>query len=170
MELAAGEHVLKLDGGHDNKLFLPALWMVGDFAEPEYGRLRAVPRKIAPGSLAERGFPSFAGRAVYRVEARFEKSDRLQLDTGGAVVRVRLGGRDLGVRCWAPFEWSIPDDLTDKVLPLEIEIATSVRPIFGSEKNPDAKLDHALWVASSSADPSPVGLRSAVILRNGCRK
>ena len=160
LELAKGEHVLKLEGGHDGKLFLPALWMVGDFSEPAFGRLCTVPLKVALGSLAERGLAAFAGCAVYRTEARFKKGEQLKADTGGAVARVRFGGRDLGARGWAPFEWEIPEDLAGKTLPLEIEIKTSVRPIFGSEKCPDAKLDHSLWVAPAEFDPSPTGLRS----------
>ena len=161
MDLAAGEHVFELSGGKDGKLFLPVLWMIGEFAETEYGRLDPVPTSVACGSLAERGLGSFAGVVTYRAEATFAAGERLRIDSGGAVTRVRLGGRDLGARGWAPYEWEIPADLVGRPQPLEIDIVTSVRPIFGSANSPDAKLDHALWVRPELADPSPVGLRAA---------
>jgi len=161
MELAAGEHVFELAGGKDGKLFLPVLWMVGDFAETEEGRLGPVPATVGCGALAAQGLAAFAGTATYRSTATFAAGEGLTLDTGGAVARVRFGGRDLGARGWAPFTWEIPSDLVGRPLPLEVEVKTSMRPIFGSEKSPDAKLDHALWVPSAGADPSPVGLRTA---------
>jgi len=137
------------------------LWMVGDFAERTDGRLGARPKTVRCGSLVEQGLASFAGTATYRTTATFAAGERLSVDTGGAVARVRFGGRDLGAKGWEPFAWEIPADLVGRPLPLEIAVKTSVRPIFGSEKSPDAKLDHALWVPSSGADPSPVGLRAA---------
>lgn len=159
--LAPGEHVFELSGGKDGKLFLPVMWMIGDFAEKEYGKLSAVPSATPCCSLASAGLASFAGTATYRADAEFAEGERLTVDSGDAVVRVRLGGQDLGAKGWAPFVWEIPPSLVGRRIPLEIDVVTSVRPIFGSEKSPDAKLDHALWVPSSFSDPSPVGLRSA---------
>ena len=163
MDLAAGEHVFELAGGKDSKFFLPAMWMIGDFAEREYGVLSPTPDRVASGSLAAVGLGSFAGRATYRTMARFAAGERLEVDSGEAVARVRFGGRDLGARGWAPFVWEIPAELVGRELPLEIEVVTSIRPIFGNEMVPDANLDHVLWERSVLANPWPVGLRSAVI-------
>jgi len=159
MTLAAGEHVFELTGGKDGKLFLPVMWMVGDFSEPREGVFAPRVDTVPLGSLAATGYPSFAGTATYRLNVTLKPGERLAVDTGGAVVRARLGGRDLGVRGWAPFAWDVPADLVGKELPLEIDVITSVRPIFGDERSPDAKLDHALWVAPSLDNPSKVGLR-----------
>ncbi len=166
MDLASGEHLLVLSGGQDCKLFYPVLWMVGDFAERVPGRLSALPTHVGTGSLAEQGLGSFAGTATYITETAFAHGDSLSVDGGGAVVRVRYGGRVLGVRGWAPFVWDIPQDLVGRRLPLEIDVITSIRPIFGSEKSPDACLNHSLWIKSSLADPSPVGLRHVGIMRH----
>ena len=166
MDIAEGEHVFELSGGKDGKLFLPVLWMIGDFAETEERRLGSVPADVVCGSLVQQGLSSFAGTATYGAEVTFAPGERLLLDVGGAVARVRLGGRDLGVKGWSPYEWSIPEDLAGKRLRLEVDVTTSVRPVFGSEKSPDAKLDHALWTQSSMADPSPVGLRSCRAVLN----
>ena len=73
---------------------------------------------------------------------------------------------DWGGRGWVPFVWDIPQDLVGRRLPLEIDVITSVRPIFGSDKSPDACLNHSLWTESALADPSPVGLRHVGIERH----
>lgn len=161
MDLAAGEHVFELSGGTDGKMFLPVMWMVGDFAERAYGVLGPCPRKVGSGLLVSAGLGSFAGRATYRVTAKFAAGERLEVDSGDAVVRVRLGERDLGACGWAPFAWEIPADLAGKELPLEIEVVTSVRPIFGDPDAPDAKLDHSLWIGTTLVNPPPAGLRGA---------
>ena len=93
----------------------------------------------------------------------YDRKNGKFLPAGGTVLRVRLGGRDLGAKGWTPYEREIPADLAGRALPLEINIVTSVRPIFGSARSPDAKLDHALWVRPELADPSPVGLRAAKV-------
>ena len=160
LELSAGEHVFRLEGGRDGKMFYPAMWLVGDFVEREANRLEPRPSRIGCGALAAQGLADFAGTATYSAETRFARGSRLAVEAGGAVVRVRLGGRDLGARGWAPFEWRVPDDLAERPLGLEISVTTSARPVFGSARHPDAQLDHGLWIPSSLADPSPVGLLS----------
>ncbi len=160
MVLSAGEHVFELTGGKDGKMFLPVMWMVGDFSEPREGVLSPKVDTAPLGSLAAVGYPSFAGTATYRMNVTLKAGERLAVDSGGAVVRARLGGCDLGVRGWAPFVWDVPASLVGKEQPLEIDVITSIRPIFGDERSPDAKLDHALWVAPSLDNPSKVGLRS----------
>ena len=92
---------------------------------------------------------------------RVAAGERLEVDSGDAVVRVCLGGRDLGARGWAPFAWEIPANLAGRELPLEIEVVTSVRPIFGDPDAPDAKLDHSLWIGTTLVNPPPAGLRGA---------
>lgn len=160
LTLTAGEHVLALSGGADDKLFLPVMWLVGDFLEKERGVLSPLERQLPFGSLSSVGLSSFAGTATYRTHASFAAGERLSVDSGGAVARVRFGGRDLGARGWAPFEWEIPADLCERDLPLEIDIVTSVRPIFGNEHAPGAKLAHRLWTPPTLEDPSSVGLRA----------
>ena len=167
LDLAPGLHRLAVEGLRDGWLFLPALWLVGAFAEPRPGAFGPVPETVGPGSLASQGLGSFAGTATYRARAAFALGARLALDTGGALARVRFAGRDLGTRAWAPFEWEIPADLSGAPHPLEIDLFTSIRPIFGSETDPSAALDHGLWGASTFASPAPAGLRRAEILPGG---
>ena len=170
LDLVPGRHVVQLTGGHDSKMFMPVAWLVGDFAEPEEGRLTSVPKTVANGSLFAQGLGSFAGMAIYSADVAFKSGDMLRIDCGDAVARVRLGGCDLGVRGWAPYEWPIPSDLCGRKLSLEVAVMTSVRPIFGSEDSPDAKLDHVLWVRSRVANPSPIGLNACQRLMKGANQ
>lgn len=161
MSLGAGEHVLELSGGKDGKLFMPVMWMIGGFAEKDYGVITPQPGKVRAGSLADAGFGSFAGTATYCAEAEFAEGEKLVVDAGGAVVKVSFGGRSLGARGWAPYEWEIPADLKGRRRRLEISVVTSIRPIFGDPAAPDAKLDHALWVNPSLDARPKVGLLGA---------
>ena len=83
---------------------------------------------------------------------------RLRLATGGRLTQVKLAGRDLGVRAWAPFEWDVPADLAGKKAKLEISISTSVQPMFGDPAN--GTWDMRFWNAISGPD-GPCGLLAA---------
>ena len=77
--------------------------------------------------------------ATYRatVNVPKDKGVILALDTGGLPACVRLGGRDLGEKVLPPLEWNVPPELAGRELPLEVEVATSIRPIFGRDDVPD---------------------------------
>ena len=160
VDLAPGKYTLSLKGARDDKMFLPVLWMTGEFSEPERGAIATLPSSIGMGSLYDQSLPSFAGTAVYRARVRFEKGESLLLDTGGAVARVSIDGCDMGSCGWPPFGWKIPESMSEREVVLEISLTTSIRPIFGYESDPDACLGHAQWIKSLTHDPPIVGLRS----------
>ncbi len=150
LELAEGQHILELQGARDDKMFLPVLWMTGDFSEPRRGIITPIKQLVKCGSLIEQQLPSFAGTITYSAEVKPKPGEKLAIDSGDAVVSVKLAGRDLGLRAWAPFEWDIPSDLAGRLAKLEISVTTSVRSIFGFEDDPDACLGHAQWAVQSS--------------------
>ncbi len=158
MELSAGTHVLKLEGRADDSVFLPVLWLAGDFAADSISRL-------AP--LSEIGHGDFAGEVTYRtnVEVPSDKGLFLSLDTGGLAARVRLGGRYLGEKSLPPLEWKVPDELAGKFLPLEVTVVTSIRPVFGPESAPGVKLRERLWT-STQVNAAKSGLCSAKWVEN----
>lgn len=160
LELAEGQHILELQGARDDKMFLPVLWMTGDFSEPRRGIITPIKQLVKCGSLIEQQLPSFAGTITYSAEVKLKPGEKLAIDSGDAVVSVKLAGRDLGLRAWAPFEWDIPSDLAGRLAKLEISVTTSVRPIFGFEDDPDACLGHAQWARSIFTSPPPAGLKS----------
>lgn len=148
MDLSAGTHELVLSGCPDNNMFMPALWLSGDFMTDASGAVK--PRvseiqRLAP--LSEIGVGDFAGKITYGidVEVPFGKGVLLGLDTGGLAARVRLGGVDIGERSLPPWEWAIPDDLVGRRLPLEVTLMTSVRPVFGRDDAPDVRHGQLLW-------------------------
>ena len=164
IELAAGVHELKLKGRADDSVFLPVLWLIGDFraAEPNIVRptSRGIPRLMPLVSI---GLQDFAGKVRYRTVTDVPSEAILELDTGGLVASVRLGGVDLGEKALLPFEWIVPKELSGRRLSLEVELITSVRPVFGDEKSPDAA-PRGLW-ASTQRNAATSGLKSAKWLK-----
>ena len=148
VDVEAGTHELKLEGRADNSVFLPVLWLVGEFATAERGSLHpassSIPR-LTP--LAAIGHGDFAGVVTYRatVNVPKESSVALALDTGGLPARVRLGGVDLGERSLPPWEWNVPDGMAGKAAQLEVDVTTSIRPVFGPESAPGVRLREKLW-------------------------
>ena len=164
--LAPGEHVLAAPGSEDRGLFLPVAWMEGAFAVDDGAaataappRLLPVPDRVSCAPLAALGLADFAGRAVWRAEVDVP-SDATGIDigTGHAAASVRLGGRALGTRLFAPWSYGIPPASRGTRATLEIDVATSARPLFGAESDhvpgalPSGK---PAWVRPIPAEASP---------------
>ena len=133
--LSAGRHVLRMTGREDRGLFLPVLWMEGDFAVQEPDRVVGVPESVENGPLARQGLSDFAGRAVYTAQIALPDGTKpltLGLDTGNARAEVSVEGENLGARLWAPFEWTIPARLRGRTVTVEVTLTTSIRPMFGA--------------------------------------
>ena len=166
-DMEPGEHELTLSGRADDSVFLPALWLAGDFAVNGSDELVPPPAKIsALAPLAEIGLRDYAGEVAYGVLADIPSCGGivLNLDTGGLVARVRLGGVDLGEKALPPWEWSVPNNLAGSRQPLEIMVATSIRPVFGREDVPGTKLRERLWT-KTQLNAAKSGLRSAFFAR-----
>ena len=161
IELGAGEHFLTCEGREDRGLFLPVLWMEGEFAVNEPDTITALPDKVGCGPLPAFALADFAGKATYSADVNIPKDAKyLILGTGHAAASARLGGRDLGTRLFYPWRFEIPAALRGKTSNLEITVTTSVRPMFGAESDdvqgalPSGKPD---WV-KTLAPEAEVGL------------
>jgi hypothetical protein len=163
-DLAAGEHAFAITSGEaDSNFFFPALFVSGDFAVFN-GVLMPRPKgKVRLGPLAASGLADFTGTATWSAEVTVPTAarTRLRLSTGGRLTQVKLDGKDLGVRAWAPFEWDVPAGLAGKKAKLEISICTSVQPMFGDPAN--GTWDMRFWNAVSGPD-GPCGLLDAAWL------
>jgi len=91
-------------------------------------------------SWSDYGAAGFFGTAVYHKEFDLsrevaDQSGDLYLDLGEVKysARVRLNGRDLGVRAWRPFRWKAGDALRSGANVLEVEVTnTAANELAGS--------------------------------------
>lgn len=147
--LAAGEHAFSINSGAgDTNYFLPVAFLAGNFAADGHA-LKALPETVPPGALWTHGLANFSGTVSYEtdVEVPAHAGDvRLRLDTGGLYTAVELGGRVLGERAWAPFEWTVPPGAKGKKATLKITTWTSVARLFGDWKNPAGAWNKKFWV------------------------
>ena len=161
--LGAGEHVLTIEaGGKDGNYFLPVAWLVGDFAV-ESRAIGALPKTVGTGALWKQGLADFAGRVTYTTQVEVPSHARgvkLRVNTGGLYTAVTLDGQALGERAWAPFEWTIPPSVRGKRVELKVSVWTSVAPMFGDWKNPNAAWNKKFWVPPPGPRPD-IGLLSA---------
>ena len=169
-DIPAGDHRFAIASGDlDRNLFLPALFVAGDFTVFD-GVLHPRPKgAVRLGSLASIGLADFTGTATWSadVEVPYARRIRLRAATGGRVVSARFDGKDLGVCAWEPFEWEIPACLSGRNGRLEISVSTSAQPMFGGA---DAgKWDVKFWYPVNGPD-GPCGLLDAAWLLEGERE
>ena len=152
MDLSAGEHTLELVTGEgDRNYYLPAAFLAGNLTE-NGGALVELPRQLGLGSLKSQGLDSFCGAVTYCTHiphgARF-----LRINSGGLVAKVSVGGRNLGTRAWAPFEWALAPEDGGKTA--EITLFTSVVNMMGPSDRKDSDWDLNFW--APTRDPSVSG-------------
>lgn len=164
IKLSAGEHVLKIaSGAPDNNFFLPAALLAGPFAVEKQSLLKPLCSKVTTGTMIQQGLSCFTGKATYKtlVNVPDQKGDlRLKLNTGGLYTSASLDGMELGERVWDPYEWKIPASLRGKKVELSVSVWTSVLPMFGNWKHPDAGWGAKFWVPPASGRDE-VGLVSS---------
>jgi len=157
-ELAPGVHTFRIVTGEpDQNFFLPALFVVGDFAV--FNRILCPrPEKSGVQALAACGLETYAGAVTYKAEAKVpaRAGTRLRLDTGGLFARVVFAGKDLGVRAWAPYEWDVPSGAAGQ---LEITVWTPRVAMCGAVDAPGAAWDTRFWTKPRT--PGATGLLSA---------
>ena len=169
MDLAAGEHVLRIVSGRlDDNYFLPVAVLAGAFVERE-NALSPLPEKLSAGSLAAAGLKGFAGTASYEAKVDLPGDAELAVASGNAFAQVLVDGVDLGTRAWAPFAWKGPVALTGKGRRLTVRVSTSLLPIFGDPKARGAKWRRK-FVRSPLSDESDPGLHSVSITCGGRRR
>lgn len=102
----------------DDQGLLDALWLTGSFgvagAPGEVRRLVVPPAAVLPLDLAASGLPHFAGTLALTTDLELPAdATHLELAPGGGAfldcAEVFVGGDSLGVRCWPPYGWALPE-------------------------------------------------------------
>ncbi len=165
MDLAPGVHTLRIVAGEaDQNFFLPAVFVTGDFAV--FNRVLCPrPAKVGVGPVASAGLDTYPGTLTYSAQVRPPTraglgAPHLRLHTGGVFTSVKIDGRELGVRAWAPFEWELPADVVGKQVKLEITLHLPLVNMMGDVDAPGVKWDTRMWMAPRSWDYA-AGLVSA---------
>lgn len=112
--------------------YLPSAFLSGVFAADREGHLSVWTGECGLGPIP--GAPDYIGNASVSMKLEVHEGTGriLSLNTDCACTRVFLDGVNLGLRCWAPFEWKIPDDTAPGEHDLRVEIASSILPMFGN--------------------------------------
>lgn len=158
--LETGPHSFAIPaGGGDTNYFFPITWLTGDFATEDH-TIKALPTTTEAGPLWKQGLADFVGIVTYTARVEIPShagAVRLRLNTGGLYTAVSLAGQALGERAWAPFEWPVPPSIKGKTAELKITVWTSVAPMFGDWRDPEAAWNKKFWVPPPEHHPD-IGL------------
>lgn len=138
VEDGRNELLIRVEAQADDDGLLDALWLTGNFGVAgtpgELRRLVPPAQSVLPLDLPGSGLPHFAGTVVMDREVLLSgENTHLALDAGENgfldCAEVFLEGRSLGVRCWPPFRWEIPDEFAvEGEATVRLEITTSAGP------------------------------------------
>jgi hypothetical protein len=67
---------------------------------------------------------------------------------------VRLNGKSLGTRAWAPYVWEIPKDVSLSGT-VDVTVYTHIWNIFGNHERKGAKWDVKFWNPQHDSDSTP---------------
>ena len=149
-------HCLELSGTVKDYPFMPSVFLEGEFAvycdAPGMMKITPLPHEVQDGDLTTQGLRNYAGKVTLEQTVVVPlDAEWLCLDTGANCVAVTLDGRDLGLRCWAPFAWTVPAEVRGRTVVLSVTLESPVGWLFGRER-----LDGKAW--QSPRDILPPGL------------
>lgn len=116
------------------------LYLLGDFGVKE-GRITAKPEYAAIRNPWMEGFPWYSGTFSFQTEFVLEDAGEdetvvVQLDRNEWTVdclELLVNGRSLGVRAFAPYEWSCPADFIDRENRAELKVTNTLLPMLEGE-------------------------------------
>lgn len=128
--LSKGRHVLRLSSPVPDFPYLPSAFLMGSFGVFKDG-VGALPERVGLASFRSQGLPEYAGTLKFEMEVDPHGAKWLQADTDGLAASACIDGVALGRRAWSPFRWKLPEGWREGMAKLEIEVSTSIGPLFG---------------------------------------
>lgn len=131
---------------------IEAIYLIGDFGVKTPGSFTVLPKQavryegdfavtkrpavVREGSLAEQGFPFFAGRVVLKsiVSLKADECEGRSLcftERCATIVKVRVNGKDAGTILWQPYEADLSGLLHEGDNELEVELVGNLRNLLG---------------------------------------
>lgn len=138
--LEPGRHGVRVDGAVPNYPFLPYTFLSGAFVETDrpsdeactFRTLTAIPETIDIKRLGCETLFNYCGKATVGIEVDVPSSARyVSAVIPGQVCAASMDGVDLGVCCWAPYKWMIPETLRGKKAVLSFTLSIPVGGMFG---------------------------------------
>ena len=142
--------------------YMPAAFLAGAFGCDENGCVFPWTGECSTGGFT--GAPHYVGDAELTLAVTVpEGTGRvLALDVNASCASVRLDGKALGLKCWAPYEWDVPDDVPAGEHALSVSITTSISPMFGDISIYRPEQPH--WVSIIASGPhTKCGLMTAPV-------
>lgn len=115
-------------------------FLVGEFALTNTEAL-TVPVCRLSGYWTDAGYPYLSGKAIYsqsfdwipiKAEGNSDEiSVELQLENIRETARLKLNGKDVGVRLWPPYSWDVSDWIRPGINKIELQVANTLENIYG---------------------------------------
>lgn len=153
--LAAGEHCLTITNDVMDHRYFPSAFLSGAFLMDENGALMP----LADGYPANLGGYTGSWRLSAAVE--LPAGARVAADANSACTELFADGKSLGKRCWAPYEWTLPDGAQE----LTLRLTTPILPMFGDIDRLSEEQPIGGWIHAEPGHYSESVLRRLSILK-----
>ena len=136
-KLQKGMNVIELKTVFSKKLILENYFLLGDFGVKVSGCKVSIiekPSKIHFGNLTNQGFPFYSANFTYVLPIETQTLSDIEIETSkykGAVVTVKLDGKDCGKIAFSPYTLKIEDVETGKHK-IEITVCLTRNNSFGA--------------------------------------
>jgi len=131
LDLPRGTHQLRLISPAADYPFLPAAFLVGDFAVDAEGRLKRLPERLNPITCFQNELRQYTGYVDFFATLDGRGAEHVQFNHLDLMSELLVNGQSLGRRLWSPFRWEFPENCRQTNLECRLRITTSIGPLFG---------------------------------------
>lgn len=133
LTLSPGRHMLRLATAARDLPYLPAALLFGAFALGPDRVIRPLPAEPATAAaFFAANLVEYAGTAAFSGSFDLSGHDGIAFAHRDLAVELFLDGQSQGPRLWAPFSWEVPAAWRRPGVKVEVQVTTSVGPLFGN--------------------------------------